>query len=54
MKVKIDVTIYKIYFYVNRHSLLFKTIHLLLWIFNQHCDCSITDVLESLLDGILW
>lgn len=54
MKTKINAFIHKIYYYVNRHPLLFGTIHLLLWIFNQHCDCSITDVLESLLDGILW
>ena len=54
MKSKINVTIHKIYYYVNRHPLLFGTIHLLLWIFNQCCGCAITDVLESLLDGILW
>lgn len=54
MRIKFDITIHKIYYYVNRHPLLFGTIHLLLWIFNQCCGCAITDILESLLDGILW
>lgn len=54
MRIKLDITIHKIYYYVNRHPLLFGTIHLLLWFINQWCGCAITDVLESLLDGILW
>lgn len=54
MKTKLDVTIHEIYFFVNNHHLLFKKIHLALWIFNHFFDCVITTVLESLLDGILW
>ncbi len=54
MRNKIDIAIHKIYYYVNRHPLLFGTIHLLLWIFNQRNDYAITNILESLIDWILW
>jgi hypothetical protein len=54
MKTKLNVFIHKIYLFVNEHALLFETIHLALWIINQLYDCTITNVLESVLDGILW
>ena len=47
MKSKIDVTIHKIYFYVNRHPLLFGTIHFVLWCFNQRYGCLNRDLGKS-------
>lgn len=54
MKIKFDITIHKIYYYINRHPLLFGTIHFVLWCFNQCYGCALTEILENLLDGILW
>lgn len=54
MLIKVDMMIHKIYYYVNRHPLLFCTIHFVLWCFNQCYGCALTEILENLLDGILW